>query len=68
MAKHDCCDCKWCTSLYDSNHSVIDICVFTQSTNYLQEVGLCSEDCELDDFAEEIWKKDHGVYDYESDS
>lgn len=61
MAKHNCADCKWTHSFFDSRHSVIDICVFIHSENYLQEVDLCSEDenCCLDDFAENIWQRDH---------
>ena len=61
MAKHNCSDCKWCQSLFDSRYCVIDICVFVQSENYLQEVDVCSEDenCYLDDFAENIWQRDH---------
>jgi hypothetical protein len=61
MAKHSCYECKWCSSLFDSNHSVIDICVFAQSENYLQEVLLGTEDCELDGYAEELWQRDHDV-------
>lgn len=37
----------------------IELCVFDQSDNYLQEVGLCTEDCELDDYAEELWQEQH---------
>lgn len=61
MARHNCNECKWCYSLFDSNHNVVDICVFTQSENYLQEVDMGTEDwnCELDDFCEQIWRRDH---------
>lgn len=57
--KHSCCECKWCHGLEDSGGRWIELCVFDQSDNYLQEVGLCSEDCELDDFAEELWQRQH---------
>lgn len=56
MAKHSCYECKWCHSLLDNGNRLIYICVFDQSENYLQEVGLCVEDCELDDFGEELWQ------------
>lgn len=59
MAKHNCCECHWCMSIIDSSNRLIEICVFDQSDNYLQEVGLCCEDCELDEFAEEIWEREH---------
>ena len=61
MARHNCNECKWCYSFFDSNRNVIDICVFTQSENYLQEVDMGTEDwnCELDDFGEQIWQRDH---------
>lgn len=60
MAMHSCCDCKWCHGFQDSGSRWIEICVFDMSTNYLQEVGLCTEDCELDDFAEELWQRENG--------
>lgn len=57
--KRSCCDCKWCYTLIDSGNRAVELCIFDQSDNYLQEVGLCSEDCELDDFAEELWQSQH---------
>lgn len=59
MATHSCCDCKWLHCLHDSSGRSIYICVFDQSESYLQEVGLCSEDCELDGFAEELWEDEN---------
>ena len=59
MAKHSCYECKWCHFLLDSGNRGVEICVFTQSENYLQEVLLGADDCELDGFAEEMWQKDH---------
>lgn len=56
---HSCCECKWCYSLEDSGGRTIELCVFDQSDNYLQEVGLCTEDCELDDYAEDLWQSQH---------
>lgn len=55
--KHSCCECKWCHGVEDSSNRWIEICLFDQSDNYLQEVGLCAEDCELEDFAEELWQR-----------
>ena len=60
MAKHSCCKCKWCHFLLDSSNRNVEICVFDQSDNYLQEVLLGSDDCDLDDYAEEIWQKENG--------
>lgn len=54
MAKHSCYECKWCHYLLDSSNRNIEICVFDQSENYLQEVLLESDDCELDGYAEEL--------------
>lgn len=59
MAKHRCCECKWFYTLEDSSNRFIHLCIFDQSENYLQEVGYCTEDCELDDYAEEIWRKEN---------
>ena len=60
MAKHECCDCKWMHTFTDNSGRSISICIFDQSENYLQEVGYCTEDCELDEFAEELWGDDNG--------
>ena len=60
MVKHRCCDCKWMRTFTDNSGRTISICVFDQSENYLQEVGYCTEDCELDGFAEELWRADNG--------
>lgn len=60
MATHKCCDCKWMHTFSDSSDRRIAICVFDQSENYLQEVGCCTEDCELDDYAEELWRAENG--------
>lgn len=57
MARHNCCDCKWMHSFEDSCGRLLAICVFDQSDSYLQEVGFCTEDCELDEFAEELWRE-----------
>lgn len=57
--KHCCAECRFCHTLVDSSERVIEICVFDQSDNYLQEVGLCTEDCELNEYAEEIWQEKH---------
>lgn len=59
MAKHRCCDCNWMYTFWDSSNRDISICIFDQSDVYLQEVGYCTEDCELDDFAEELWEREH---------
>ena len=56
MAKHSCYECKWCHYLLDSSSRNIEICVFDQSENYLQEVLLDSDDCELEGYAEELWQ------------
>ena len=56
MATHKCDECKWMHSFLDSSDRRIAICTFDQSENYLQEVDYCSEDCELDDYAEELWE------------
>lgn len=60
MTKHECCKCKWMHTFFDSSDRGIAICVFDQSCNYLQEVGFCSDDCELDDYADEIWQEENG--------
>ena len=57
MKKHKCAECKFMHTFLDSSQRVIAICVFDQSDSYLQEVGYCTEDCELDDYAEEIWQE-----------
>ena len=49
MARHECAICRWLRSFEDNSNRTIYICEFDQSDNYLQEVGLCTEDCELDD-------------------
>lgn len=54
--KHNCAECPFMHSFQDNSHRVIDICVFDQSENYLQETGYCTEDCELDGYAEELWQ------------
>ena len=59
MKKHKCAECKFMHTFLDSSHRVIAICVFEQSDSYLQEVGYCTEDCELDDFSEEIWQEEN---------
>lgn len=59
MKKHKCADCKFMHTFLDSSRRAIAICVFDQCENYLEEVGYCTEDCELDDFAEEIWQKEN---------
>lgn len=59
MKKHKCADCKFMHTFFDSSQRQIAICVFDQSDNYLQEVGYCTEDCELDDFSEEIWQEEN---------
>lgn len=63
---HSCAECNWCHSLTDSEGDIVHICVNRYSDNFLQEVGLCSEGCELDDFAERLWCEEHGV-EYEED-
>lgn len=60
MKNHKCADCKFMHTFFDSSHREIAICVFDQSDSYLQEVGYCTEDCELDDYAEEIWCERNG--------
>lgn len=63
MAKHSCSECNWMHTFMDSSQRYIAICIFDQSDSYLQEVGFCTEDCELDDFGEELWQKEHGEVD-----
>jgi hypothetical protein len=48
---------------FDSSYREIGICIFDQSDSYLQEVGYCVEDCELEDFAEELWQAKHKEFD-----
>lgn len=59
MATHKCVNCKWFYALEDSSNRLIYLCIFDQSESYLQEVGYCTEDCELDDYAEEIWREEN---------
>ena len=59
MKKHKCVNCKFMHTFFDSSQREIAICVFDQSDCYLQEIGYCNEDCELDDFAEELWQEEH---------
>ena len=59
MAKHSCYECRWCHYLLDSSNRNVEICVFDQSDNYLQEVLLGSDDCELEGYAEELWKAEN---------
>lgn len=61
MATHKCVDCKWLYTLTDSSSRTIHLCIYDQSENYLQEVGYCTQDCELDGFAEEFWVEENGV-------
>lgn len=63
---HSCAECNWCHSVMDSEGDTEYICVNRQSGSFLQEVGLCSEDCELDDFGERLWCEEHGV-EYQED-
>lgn len=58
MKKHKCDDCKFIHKFLDSSQREIAICTFDQSDYYLQEVGHC--DCELDDFAEEVYQEEQG--------
>lgn len=51
----------------DSSDRTIAICAFDQSENYLQEVGYCTEDCELDDFGEDLWQSKHEVFEFEEE-
>lgn len=59
MSEHSCAGCDFCAGIVDSSGRMIHICIFDQSVNYLQEVGLCSQDCELDGFAEDLWQLKH---------
>lgn len=63
---HSCAECHWCRCIEDSAGDTIELCVYRQSDSYLQEVGLCAEDCELEGFAEELWCEEHGV-EYQED-
>lgn len=56
---HSCASCLFCESLVDSSGRSVYLCVFDQSDCYLQEVGFWSDDCELDDFAEDLWQEKH---------
>lgn len=59
--KHSCGECHWMHTFADSEGRQIAFCVFTESPSYLQEVGECTEDCELDDHAEKLWQEEHSV-------
>lgn len=59
MATHRCIDCCFMHSFWDSSDREISICIFDQSNCYLEEVGYCTDDCELDGFAEELWQIKH---------
>lgn len=59
MAIYSCADCKWLHEIEDNSKRTTYICVFDLSDNYLQEVVLYTEDCELDDFAEEVYRKNN---------
>lgn len=56
MDKHSCSDCKFMHTFFDSGNREIAICVFDQSYAYLEEVRYCTDGCELDEYAEEIWR------------
>lgn len=60
MTRHECYDCKWLHTIIDSSNRPIQLCVFDQSEKYLQEVGDCTEGCELDGLAEALWKEANG--------
>jgi len=53
---HDCSDCNYMKSLEDNSGRTISFCMFDQSPFYLAETGI-DGDCELDDYAEEIYRK-----------
>lgn len=53
---HDCSDCDYMKSLEDNSGRTIDVCMFDQSPCYLEETGICGY-CELDDYAEEIYRR-----------
>lgn len=61
--RHCCADCNFMHVFFDSSYREIGICIFDQSDSYLQEVGYCVEDCELEDFAEELWQAKHKEFD-----
>lgn len=65
MATHKCAECKFMHGLIDSSDRTIYLCVFDQSMSYLQEVGYCTEDCELDNFGENLWQSKHEEFVYE---
>lgn len=56
---HSCANCNWCHTIVDSEGDTEYICVNRYSDCFLQEIGLCSEDCELDDFAEKLLCEEH---------
>lgn len=62
-----CSECHWCHSVEDSEGDAVEICVNRHSENYLLEVGIFSEDCELDDFGERLWCEEHGIEYQEED-
>ena len=57
--KHSCCSCRFLTSIIDNSKRTVFFCAFDQSNYYLQEVGLCTDDCELDDIAEDLWQSEN---------
>lgn len=61
MAKHSCYECNWCHYLLDRANRNVHICVFDQSENYLQEILLGADDCELEGYAEELWQQENEV-------
>lgn len=57
MFDHKCCECKFMHTFQDSGNRTVAVCAFDQSMYYLEEVGFCTDDCELDDWQEEIWQR-----------
>lgn len=57
---HKCSECKFMHTFFVNADRAISICIFDQAPSYLQEVGYCTEDCELDDIAEELWQRANG--------
>lgn len=51
---HNCSDCM--KSLEDNSGRTIYFCMFDQSPCYLEETEICGH-CELDDYAEEIYRR-----------
>ena len=60
MSKHSCFECKWCHYLLDSSNRNVEICVFDQSENYLQEVLLGQTIASLTDTPKSYGKKKMG--------